>query len=212
MSPPQPLGPVGGSRQSGHGMGDEAEDLHLSIQEARRLLEKTSSWQGSTPRSWSHTGPDWSLLLRTCSRFPTRNLFLNSEYVALEGFAGRVSSYVASTGWTTQGTETRSHLLLVSDMIFLWQDTLPFGHLVIGHSLSVFITGGHTRAWLLSHLVSYNGSLSGPRALSVTFVLGHPWWVLSLFSQTHPLPIRAQEKSLPHLESGNNLSVKKLGD
>lgn len=163
--------------------------------------------------SWSHPVPDWSLLWRTCSRFPTWNLFLNSGYMALEGFAGRVSLYVASTGWTSQGTETRSHLLLVSDTIFLRQDTLPFGHLVIGHSRSVFITGSHTCAWLLSHSVSFAVGLS----LVLELCRSRSYWgnhgeLLSLFSQTHPLLIRAQEKSVPHLESGNNLSVKKLGD
>lgn len=60
-------------------------------------------------------------------------------------------------------------------------------------------------------------SLTMGLSLVLELCRSHSYWgthgeLLSLFSQTHPLPIRAQEKSLPHLESGNNLSVKKLGD
>lgn len=155
----------------------------------------------------------WLIIaLKNLFSFPNLKFIFEFRIYGLRRLCWK-SLFICSLDWL----DLPGHWDMLTLALGLWHDILATGHTPLWSSGDRSLTLGlyHWKSHLclvaLALSLFRSGSLSGPRALSVTLVLGQPWWV-TLFSQTHPLLIRAQEKSVPHLESGNNLSVKKLGD
>lgn len=196
MAPPQTLGSVGGFQAVGTlGMGDEAEDLHLSTRRLTAALRRLPAGKAFLclkdvlvlllvpPSSWL------IIALKNLFSFPNLKFIFEFRIYGLRRLCWK-SLFICSLDWL----DLPGHWDTLTLALGLWHDILATGHTPLWSSGDRSLTLGlyHWKSHLclvaLALSLFRSGSLSGPRALSVTLVLGQPWWVTVSFLSDPPTP------------------------